>query len=86
MLTNLNKRKRLQCVSGQIRPAATRVKEIECFRRWQTTCSLLKQEDLVMAKLIPFYVPRSFHKKVTAPSELQKGKVIEFCATSRKSA
>jgi hypothetical protein len=40
----------------------------------------------VMAKMIEFYVPTGFQKKVTPPSDSQRGKVIEFCATGKKSA
>jgi hypothetical protein len=39
-----------------------------------------------MAKMIEFYVPTRFEKKVTPRSDSQKGKVIEFCATAKKSA
>jgi len=39
-----------------------------------------------MAKVIEFYVPARFHRKVRwLPSE-QRGKVIEFPAETRKSA
>jgi hypothetical protein len=39
-----------------------------------------------MPKIIEFYVPTSFQKKVTTTSSQQKGKVIEFCSAGRKSA
>jgi hypothetical protein len=39
-----------------------------------------------MAKIIEFYVPPGFQKKQTAKVDLQKGKIIEFCATRSKSA
>ncbi len=47
---------------------------------------LFSGERLVMAKIIEFYVPKSFRKKELLPSGSQKGRVIEFCATRRKSA
>jgi hypothetical protein len=39
-----------------------------------------------MARIIEFYVPPRFQKKKTPQPDLQKGKVIEFCAASTKSA
>lgn len=41
---------------------------------------------LIMAKMIEFYVPTSFEKKMTPRSHSKKGKVIEFCAARSKSA
>jgi hypothetical protein len=32
-----------------------------------------------MAKVIEFYVPASFHKKVKWVPPINRGKVIEFC-------
>jgi hypothetical protein len=39
-----------------------------------------------MAKIIEFYVPTGFQKKEKPQPESQKGKIIEFCVTYRKSA
>ena len=39
-----------------------------------------------MVKVIEFYVPTRFQKRMTPRSDSQKGKVIEFCATGKKSA
>ena len=39
-----------------------------------------------MAKIIEFHVPSGFQKKQTSQPDLQKGKIIEFCATRTKSA
>ena len=43
-------------------------------------------EELAVAEVIEFYVPRSFQKSVKRACELQRGKVIEFCPRTKKSA
>ena len=39
-----------------------------------------------MAKIIEFYVPLKFQNKQTTQPDSQKGKIIEFCPTYKKSA
>jgi len=39
-----------------------------------------------MAKIIDFYVPARFHKKVKWVPPADRGKVIEFCVPIRKTA
>jgi hypothetical protein len=39
-----------------------------------------------MAKIIEFYVPPAFQKKEKFQPDSQKGKIIEFCVPSMKSA
>jgi hypothetical protein len=39
-----------------------------------------------MAKIIEFYIPNSFRKKVAWIPPEQRGKVIEFCLEEKKSA
>ena len=39
-----------------------------------------------MAKIIEFYIPNSFQKKVAWIPPQQRGKVIEFCVDVKKSA
>ena len=39
-----------------------------------------------MAKVIEFYVPTNFRKPLKSASEPQRGKVIEFCSQTKKSA
>ena len=39
-----------------------------------------------MAHIIEFYVPVKFKRKHECPLEAHRGKVIEFCARSKKSA
>jgi hypothetical protein len=40
----------------------------------------------VMAKVIEFYIPKSFQKTSKRRLQLQCGKIIEFCALPKKSA
>jgi len=39
-----------------------------------------------MAKVIEFYVPVNFQKRVISASDSQRGKLIEFCPKEKKSA
>jgi hypothetical protein len=39
-----------------------------------------------MAKVIEFYRPKNFRKPLTTVAQPQLGKIIEFCAQTRKSA
>jgi hypothetical protein len=39
-----------------------------------------------MAKIIEFYIPTSLQKRLTTRQAREKGKLIEFCAISRKPA
>jgi hypothetical protein len=41
---------------------------------------------VVMAKIIEFYIPERFQKKVRCVPELQRGKVIEFPLNMTRSA
>ena len=43
-------------------------------------------KEIVMAKVIEFYVPAIFHRPLKGASEHQCAKVIEFCTRTRKSA
>jgi hypothetical protein len=45
-----------------------------------------KIKEIVMAKVIEFYVPKNFRKPLKWAPLLQYGKVIEFCAQTKKSA
>ena len=45
-----------------------------------------KIKELVMAKVIEFYVPMNFRKPLKLAPQLQCGKVIEFCPQTTKSA
>jgi len=39
-----------------------------------------------VAKVIEFYIPNSFRKTLKWVPELQRGKIIEFCPQTKKSA
>jgi hypothetical protein len=39
-----------------------------------------------MAKVIEFYIPTDFRRRLTWAAQPQSGKVIEFCAQTGKSA
>jgi len=43
-------------------------------------------EEIVMAKVIEFYIPKNFRKRLNGAPQLQPGKVIEFCLQTKKSA
>jgi hypothetical protein len=42
--------------------------------------------EMIMAKVIEFYIPASFRKPLKGAPEQPCGKVIEFCTQTRKSA
>ena len=42
-------------------------------------------KEIVMAKVIMFYVPKNFRKQLRTPQP-KRGRVIEFCAQVKKSA
>lgn len=46
----------------------------------------LAVQEIVMAKLIEFYVPRNFRKPLRSDSRLQPGRVLEFYSLTNKSA
>ena len=43
-------------------------------------------KETVMAKVIEFYTPKNFRKPLNRTLQLQRGKVIEFCMHTKKSA
>jgi len=42
--------------------------------------------EVVMAKVIEFYIPRNFRKSFKWVPELQRGKILEFCLQTKKAA
>jgi len=54
--------------------------------RLQARTSPEKKVGTVMAKIIAFYIPNSFQKKVAWTPPEQRGKVIAFCLEEKKSA
>jgi len=68
---------------------------VEVVGRSKLTISQLTQDaeilqdegEAVMARVIEFYIPMNFRRKVASvPSQSQPGKVIEFCRLAKKSA
>jgi hypothetical protein len=43
-------------------------------------------QEIVMAKVIEFYIPKNFRKPSRTVAEPQLGKIIEFCTQTKKSA
>jgi hypothetical protein len=43
-------------------------------------------EEVVMAKVIEFYVPKNFRKPLKWAPALHCGTIIEFCSPTKKSA
>jgi len=48
--------------------------------------TMLQEGDVVVAKVIEFYIPKNFRKPVKWTPPLECGKVIEFCVPVKKSA
>jgi hypothetical protein len=44
------------------------------------------EQEVVMAKVIEFYVPKNFRKPLKWAPPLHYGKIIEFCSPTKKSA
>jgi hypothetical protein len=43
-------------------------------------------QEIVMAKVIEFYVPKNFRKLLRTVAQPQLGKIIEFCPQTKRSA
>lgn len=43
-------------------------------------------KEVAMAKVIEFYIPKNFRKPMKWVPEFQRGKLLEFCPQTRKSA
>ena len=43
-------------------------------------------EEVAMAKVIEFYIPKNFRRSFKWVPELQRGKILEFCPQTKKSA
>ena len=48
--------------------------------------NLRDEGNIFMAKVIDFYIPASFQKRVTSVPDSQRGKLIEFSPPAKKSA
>jgi hypothetical protein len=45
-----------------------------------------KVQEIVMAKVIEFYIPKNFRKALRTSPQPQLGKIIEFCSQTKRSA
>ena len=45
-----------------------------------------KVPEIVMAKVIEFYIPKNFRKALRTMTQPQLGKIIEFCPQTKRSA
>jgi hypothetical protein len=45
-----------------------------------------KIKEVVMAKVIEFYIPTRFRRPLKAAPQVQFGKLVEFCLQTKKSA
>jgi hypothetical protein len=43
-------------------------------------------KEIVMAKVIEFYIPKNFRKPLRTVGQPQLGKIIEFCPQTKRSA
>ena len=43
-------------------------------------------QEIVMAKVIEFYIPKNFRKPLRTAAQPQLGKIIEFCPQTKRSA
>ena len=45
-----------------------------------------EMEEVVMAKVIQFYIPAHFRKPLNTAPQVRFGKLVEFCLPTKKSA
>jgi hypothetical protein len=43
-------------------------------------------QEIAMAKVIEFYIPKNFRKPLRTVAQPQLGKIIEFCPQAKRSA
>ena len=59
---------------------------LEIESQFRASQKPLKATEMVMAKVIGFYVPKSFRNRLNWAPQLHGGKVIEFRPQTKKSA
>jgi hypothetical protein len=60
---------------------------VRCQCRWIGRAIGVREiEEVVMAKVIEFYIPTRFRRPLKAAPQVQFGKVVEFCLQTKKSA
>jgi hypothetical protein len=45
-----------------------------------------RDQEIVMAKVIEFYLPKNFRKSLRTVAQPSPGKIIEFCPQTKRSA
>ena len=50
------------------------------------TAPRMRTKEIAMAKIIEFYIPKRFRGPMKWVPELQRGKLLEFCPPTKKSA
>jgi len=50
------------------------------------TVSRVWAKEVAVAKVIEFYIPKNFRRLLKWVPELQRGKILEFCPQTKKSA
>jgi len=53
---------------------------------WVFTGPKACAREVAMAKVIEFYIPKNFRRLLKWVPELQRGKILEFCPQTKKSA
>jgi hypothetical protein len=52
----------------------------------ERSIGVLDIKEIVMAKVIEFYMPKNFRKPLRTAAQPQLGKIIEFCPQTKRSA
>jgi hypothetical protein len=50
------------------------------------TVRRVRAKEVAMAKVIEFYIPKNFRKSFKWVPGLQRGKILDFCLQTKKSA
>jgi hypothetical protein len=50
------------------------------------TVSRVWAKEVAMAKVIEFYIPKNFRRRMKWVPEIPRGKILEFCPQTKKSA
>jgi|GEM_PF-861400 len=60
---------------------------LRCRRGWIAWVIGVREiKEVVMAKVIEFYIPTRFRRPLKTAAQAQLGKIVEFCLPTRKSA
>ena len=73
------------CSKYRIRPDADRQKRANDLAQPRAP-TFHRLKEMVMAKVIEFYVPKNVRKPLRTVAQPQLGKIVEFCPKTKKSA